>query len=248
MKTEGLDSRRNIKKKSWRLRLILLGISVFIAGIALLALHIYTFFPAREVVFYGNKHLRAEELKAMMGLRGYEDLFDLSSSRLASGLLRSPWVKSASVRKEYPSRLIVKIKEAEPLAILNSAGLYLIDDEGRKLETIKGEPVTFLPVISSSGDLGPDALAGAVGLARAVRQAGVSGRQVEITGLEAGKENITANIDGTAVRMGEGRYEEKLARFLELEAEIKKRWANVDYVDLRFANRVVVRPLKEEIK
>jgi len=50
------------------------------------------------------------------------------------------------------------------------------------------------------------------------------------------------------IRMGQGDYERKLSRLLALEDEIKKRQIAVDYVDLRFANRVVVKPISEVVR
>ncbi len=48
--------------------------------------------------------------------------------------------------------------------------------------------------------------------------------------------------------MGQGDYDEKLRRLFELSDEIKRRHINVKYVDLRFANSVIVKPFKEAVE
>jgi cell division septal protein FtsQ len=48
--------------------------------------------------------------------------------------------------------------------------------------------------------------------------------------------------------VGEGEYEDKLARLADIEKEIKDRNISVDYIDLRFANRVLVSPVTEVIR
>ena len=55
-------------------------------------------------------------------------------------------------------------------------------------------------------------------------------------------------IDGMEIKVGEGSYEQKLARLFELIDEIRSRPIEVDYIDLRFANRVIVKPVAEVIQ
>jgi cell division protein FtsQ len=61
-------------------------------------------------------------------------------------------------------------------------------------------------------------------------------------------EELSSIIDGMVVKVGAGEYKEKLERLLELEEDIQSRQITVDYIDLRFANRVVVKPIKEVIR
>jgi cell division septal protein FtsQ len=58
---------------------------------------------------------------------------------------------------------------------------------------------------------------------------------------------LALTIDGTVVKMGDGRYEEKLERLINLENEIKSRGIFVDYIDLRFANKAIVKPITSEV-
>jgi cell division septal protein FtsQ len=59
---------------------------------------------------------------------------------------------------------------------------------------------------------------------------------------------MSVNVDGIVVKIGEGDYEDKLARLADIEEEIKSRNIAVDYIDLRFANRVLVSPVNAVIK
>jgi cell division protein FtsQ len=61
-------------------------------------------------------------------------------------------------------------------------------------------------------------------------------------------EELSSIIDGMVVKVGAGEYKEKLERLLQLEEDIQRRQITVDYIDLRFANRVVVKPIKEVIR
>jgi len=243
----GLSNRKNIKKKNRRP--VIWAISGLIVLGLVFAIWNFTIFPLKEVVFIGNRHLRDAELKKLMGVSEGNDLLKLSCQRLANGLLSSAWIKSVSIRKEYPDRLLVRVVESEPFALFKSSGkLFIIDDTGRKLEEIHGGSQPLLPIIvSNSFTVEPSSYSEALNLIRALKDTSIASRPVEIVGVDSDKANLSLLVDGTPVRIGEGRYDEKLLRFVELEKEVRRRWAKVEYIDLRFANRVVVKPLKEEV-
>jgi cell division protein FtsQ len=208
-------------------------------------------FKLSEIVFYGNGHLKDSELKRLMGIEGGEDLLMLSSDRLAFSLISSPWVVDVGLRKEFPHRLVVRVKEAEPAALLQKRGkMFLIDGDGKVLERLgdKGNP--FLPVIIGGDSSDNETFEEALRLAEVIKDLGLSKekKRVEITGLRGGPETLGIRVEGMAIKLGEGGYREKLSRLFELSGEIRKRNINVEYVDLRFANRVVVKPVKEVIR
>ena len=77
-----------------------------------------TLFPAKEIVFSGNKHISESELKAIMGINEYESLLGLSSKELEARLLKSPWIKAVSFRKDLPHRFTVRIEGQCPMRFL----------------------------------------------------------------------------------------------------------------------------------
>ena len=66
--------------------------------------------------------------------------------------------------------------------------------------------------------------------------------------MEQAPRIFRCKVDGMLVKVGHGEYEEKLQRLLELEDEIMRRGIPVDYIDLRFANKVIVKPINEVIR
>jgi cell division protein FtsQ len=216
--------------------LVLLGLGVR----AVMASGIFTL---ARIEFRGNEHITDGKLKGLMGVREGASLWDVSLKDAAARLRTSPWVKKASVRKDYPRQIRVKVDEAVPLALLQTRdAISLIDKEGVVLEPYNGE-TTFLPVLVGDPRRDPAAWREAVALAGVVGRSGLAtGRaRVEIAGFEAGAENIALMIDGLVVKVGKGAYEEKLARFFSLQGEFEKLAIDEEYVDLRFANRVIVK-------
>ncbi|MBI3377879.1 MAG: FtsQ-type POTRA domain-containing protein [Nitrospirae bacterium] len=211
-----------------------------------------TLFPVKEIVFSGNKHISESELKAIMGINGNESLFGLSSKELEARLLKSPWIKAVSFRKDFPHRFTVRIEESTPYALLERNGrTFFIDDKGNRLEELKGEAIPFLPVISGDPFKNSSVFSEVLNLVRTMKDKGfiaVKDRIEIIIPRGAGPEDISMQVDGMLVKVGHGEYEEKLQRLLELEDEIMRRGIPVDYIDLRFANKVIVKPINEVIR
>lgn len=208
--------------------------------------YISALFPVKEVVFSGNKHLTESELKAMMGIEENKSLLRLSNRELSARLLKSPWVKAVSFRKDFPHRFLARIDEAMPFALLEMNNhMFVVDDKGNLLEEIKGDSMPFLPIITGGDPFkNRESYAEILNLVRAIKEKGVvtlKDRIEIIMPRGAGAEEISMQIDGILVKVGHGEYEEKLERLLELEDEIVRKGIPVDYIDLRFSNRVVVK-------
>ncbi|NCO82790.1 MAG: hypothetical protein COZ31_02515 [Nitrospirae bacterium CG_4_10_14_3_um_filter_44_29] len=211
-----------------------------------------TLFPVKEIVFSGNKHLSESELKAIMGINGNEGLLTLSSRELEARLLKSSWIKAVSFRKDFPHRFTVRIEESMPSALLEMNGrTFFIDDKGNMLEELKEEAIPFLPVISGDPFKNKSVFSEVLILVKTMKDKGftaVKDRIEVIIPHGSGPEDICMQVDGTLVKVGHGDYEEKLQRLLELEDEIMRRGIPVDYIDLRFANKVIVKPINEVIR
>jgi cell division protein FtsQ len=197
----------------------------------------------------GNEHITDEEIRHIAGLRPDENLFRISSKKVHAKLMESPWIQSAAVRKEYPSSLQIKISETEPFALLDMKGkMFLVDDRGRLLEELRENSVPFLPVILSDPYNEKEAFLEAINLARTIASMGFLGRKERIEIIAHRPNEISANLDGMVVKVGAGEHEDKLARLLETEEEIKKKNIPVAYIDLRFSKKVIVKPVNEVIR
>ncbi len=250
-KNSRASSRRNMKRgaKIFKAASALLGICAVLLGGWLISRS--RIFALADVEVHGNRYLSERNLVELMGVEYGENLISLPSDEVADMLSESKWIKSVSLRKEYPNRLCVWIEEAVPQALLQvKRDVYFVDGEGNVLEKIENAPVQFLPVIVSDSARNPSTFREAVNLAGIIKTKGLSTEKnrIEITGVEKGPENLTMNIDGLTAKVGQGEYEEKLRRLFELSDEIKRRHVNVKYVDLRFSNSVIVKPFKEALE
>jgi cell division protein FtsQ len=228
---------------------IVLPVVLVVAVIYFVSSAVKSVFHVRDVVITGNEHLTDDELKSMAGLGRDENLIKVSSRTISSKMMESPWIRSVAVRKEYPDRILIRIREAEPFALLDMKGkLFIVDDRGTMLEKLKDIAIPFLPVISSNPYREKEAFLEAISLAKAIKDTGLLYRNDHIEIISHKPQEMSVNIDGMVVKVGAGEYEDKLARLTEIEEEIKNRNIAVDYIDLRFANRVLVSPVNEVVR
>jgi len=236
-------------------------IVVIVIGLALYAGHRAVAVVAGLEVFHvdqinvrGNHRLSNGEVLAMLqSLRGRSVLaVDLAEWRQT--LLSSPWVADASLRRTLPSTVDVVILERAPLGIGRINGsLYLVDDRGAVIDEYGPNYADLdLPIID--GLSGPaNAGAGSADMYRALlarrlldalRARNMSGQISQIDVSDARNAVVLLEGDPTLIRLGNERFVERLQSYHELAPTLREQVPAIDYVDLRFDERVYVRPAR----
>jgi cell division protein FtsQ len=230
---------------AWKTAVMLCVVSAAAAAYGYLAMHPFpSLMPIKHIAFQGNRHLADDELKAFIGIHPGESLVMVSSTKVAQRLLQSPWIRSVNVRKEFPDIVSLQIEEAEPFALLDMSGhLFLVDEKGNLLEELKDASVPFFPVITCDPYKEKEGLAAALALAKLMMEKGFSSERDRIEIIAHKPHELAMIVDGTHVKIGAGGYEEKLERLIRLEEDIKNMVLPVDYIDLRFAHKAIVKPL-----
>jgi cell division protein FtsQ len=203
----------------------------------------------------GNQHLaRGDVLALLVGLEGQHLLHtDLEVWRRQ--VLGSPWVEQAGLRRVLPSTVEVVIRERTPMAIGRIRGdLYLVDQQGLVIDEYGPNYAQFdLPIIDGLADSPPAgeplvdrARAGlAADLLRALdRQPTLMKRISQIDVASAHDAVVLLDQDPALVHLGDQQFVERLQRYLELHDALHSRVPDIEYVDLRFDDRVYVRPSK----
>ena len=239
---------KNERTGTKRITVIAVGLVVVlcVAGIAFLG-DKYLFI--REINFYGNRHLTNAELLSLAGLSQKRPLFSVTTGDIYRQLKTSPWIKDALVRKDLSGNVTVYLTEAVAVAILQiDETPCLVDSDGLRLEEIRPEPVYFLPVVKIDPTSHKEAYRDAVELARALNERKVTahGGNIELTGTRP--EDVTMKVDGVPVKIGAGDLPRKLEKLDFVRDELGKRNMSVEYIDLRFADRIVVKPLKQDVR
>ncbi len=153
-----------------------------------------------------------------------------------------PWVSSARVERRLPDAIHVVLSEREPLALWQRApdgDFAVIDRSGEPIE-VDTRPHAGLPVI-----VGPDAPAAVPALMRLLAAEPALARRVRAA-TRVAERRWTLHLDdvenGVQVHLPETGAAAAWTRLADLEREARLLARDVEVVDLRLPDRLVVRP------
>jgi cell division protein FtsQ len=205
-----------------------------------------------RITVQGNQRMsRGEVLGLLDGLSGASIvLTDLESWR--QKLLMSPWVADASIRRMFPGTLAVVIEERQPIGIGRIEGaLYLIDKTGTVIDEFGPNYSDLdLPIVdglspqgdgNQSVDEARAALAGRL-MSELASRPKLAGQVSQIDVTDSRNAIVLLKGDTALLRVGNENFAERLQSYLDLMPALRERMPDIDYVDLRFDERVYVRP------
>lgn len=211
----------------------------------------------KHIVIIGNKHLNEKEIRSIIGIKEGSSIIYPSSKNLYERLKKTPWIKDAIIRKDLNGTITIYIKESSPVAVaMFGEKAYLIDYEAQILEdftediqaSFRLKPL-LLPVIK---DIDPfknrETLEEAVNLLNFINSKGFIKPEDEIVVTGNNPDNLTLYINDFPIIVGKGDFETKFAKYLVVTSEIQKRQLKVQYIDLRFPDRVIVKPVQQDLK
>lgn len=207
-------------------------------------------FAIRKIGVEGNKHLAKEEVISCSGIKLGQGLYAVDLEKVTARVAANPWVKKATVSRRPPQALLIRIVEREPIAMMTSAGrLYAI-----ARDTVAMPLSSSIPDLPLFTNVRPDSfrvgrplkserlrvLFDFVDRAREIDETFVT----KISDLRpAGWGSVAASLmaTGLEVRMKLDGLEEQIDRLKGIlnRSEFYGE-GRVSYVDLRFADQVVV--------
>ena len=210
-----------------------------------------------HLVVRGHQRLSTGEVLALVhGLRG-QNILAVRLDEWQQKLLSSPWVESATIRRVLPSTVEITVQERQPMGIGRiGMAMYLIDGKGVIVDEYGPAYADIdLPIIDglaaspqdggSIVDVARDEFAGRVigdvstrpEIAKKVSQLDVSDLHDAVAILDD---------DTVLLRLGESDFGARLQQYLDLAPTLRERFRGLDYVDLRFDERLYVRPAKAD--
>jgi cell division protein FtsQ len=207
----------------------------------------------RRITVHGNVRVSSGEVKAIVdGLRGSSIITaDLPGYRRR--LMESPWVADVALRRVLPSTIEIFVSERRPMGLCRLGNaLYLIDPHGTLIDEFGPQYAEFdLPIIDglvtapSSGQPTIDdtraELAARLIDALSVRK-DLAQRISQIDVRDPHDAVVLLQDDAALLHLGEEKFLERVQSYVDLAPALRQRVPDIDYVDLRFDERVYVRP------
>jgi cell division protein FtsQ len=194
-------------------------------------------FAVDDVRIAGHREISEIDVIGAIGLDGWTSLigFDAKGARARIGTL--PWVKSVSVRKIYPDTLDVQIEERQPFAIWqHGSELTLIEASGNVIAPFSSNRHASLPLVIGLG--APEKAAAFV--AKVEQYPELAAR---VKGyIHIGERRWDLRLEnGVTIKLPEDGADEAIAEVLELDRRQGLLSRDIAAVDLRLADRLVIK-------
>jgi cell division protein FtsQ len=207
-----------------------------------------------RITVSGSSGLSSHDvLSRLDGLRG-QHMLSVDLEAWQQRVLESPWVESVAIRRVLPGSVDVAIAERAPMAVGRiGADLFLIDEQGGVIDRFGPDHAMFdLPLVDGLAprrsrtqpaevDENRAALVGR--LLTALRERpDLAERVSEIDVGDPHNAVVLLKGDTTLIRVGEDQFVERLQAYLDVAPALRDQIPQIDYVDLRFGERVYVKP------
>jgi cell division septal protein FtsQ len=200
-------------------------------------------FSVRTIEVSGAVHTSRESLDAITARYVGLNLFQIDIARVQTDLGGLGWVRRIDIEKKLPDTLRIKITERTPVALLRRGErFFYVDDEGAGFAELSTEVgADDLPVIT---DADGAELTRTVNLLQMLREAdaGLYSRVSEIWPIPPRGFALYDRALGAVVYANE---EDIVPKWRNLYAVlVAENNPKIAYADLRFADRVIVKPLE----
>jgi cell division septal protein FtsQ len=206
-----------------------------------------------HMVVRGHERLSAGEVLALVdGLRG-QNILAVKLDDWQEKLLSSPWVESATIRRVLPSTVEISVHERRPMGVGRiGTAMYLVDGRGVIIDEYGPAYADIdLPIIDGMAaapqdggsivDVARAEFAGRVIGALAARPE-LASRVSQIDVGDLHDAVVILDGDPALLHLGDTEFVARLQQYIDLAPALRERLQGIDYVDLRFDERMYVRP------
>jgi cell division protein FtsQ len=126
--------------------------SLFVVLFLILAILIFInsgIFAVKEVSVRGNQGIPTEDILLTARLDHYKNIFQVDVTKIQQEILRDPKIESAEVTRVFPQKILITIKERQPLCLLLYLDNWLVVGDDSVVMGIKDEndPIS-LPIVT----------------------------------------------------------------------------------------------------
>jgi len=200
----------------------------------------------------GTERASASALRQRLRTHLGRNLLDLDLQELIADAARDPWLAEVSARRILPHTVRVTVRERTPCAIALIGGVaHVVDESGYVVGPSGTGFPDDLPVLTGLDGLEGEMLVGALrrGARMVVRlRQAVDPWVAEISEIDLSKRDriVVYTVEpGPRIYLDPDQITRNVASYLALRREIHRRIGTIDYIDLRWRDRISVMPFSE---
>jgi cell division septal protein FtsQ len=200
----------------------------------------------------GLHYLDAPTVLALAGITRGMDAMALDRDRARQALLADSRIQQAAVERRWPHAIVVRIEERQPVLLVRHGEPWEMDSTGVLLAPLKDGVVADVPLLSGPTfePYGAGTRIATPGVARGLAWTrATSVAELELAGqiseIDVSDPRVTALLLMNGTRVACPAWPPDTRRLSSLRvvlADLKRRGAMAQEVDLRFDNQVIVRP------
>jgi cell division protein FtsQ len=206
-----------------RLRRLAIALVILAVPVGALAFVASPVFDVDEVAVQGATYTDPELIDAIIGELTGDPVLLIDTEAIERRLQEDVWVESARVQTDFPHRVLIDIRERQPVAAFQGGDgrFRIIDHESRVLDVIDGIPIAYMLITGDHPDTGRGQFAGQPYAAAADLVIALPAEIRAMTtsiGLNAGSGALSLSLEGgTLVQLGDSSdLGAKLARLLSI--------------------------------
>jgi len=190
-----------------------------VSGVLLFAVLRLDFFKIDQIEVVGVKRVSEKEILKRSGLIIGGNMVFFSDVDVTREIMKNSWITDVHIKREFPGKVIVEVKEAEPFCmVLGEDGeLYYMNKSGKKLGKANFDIGLDFPILTGEGIEDPKLLGEALEILK------FSLRSAVLTWKEISEINVNP-IYGIAVLSTDGR------RVDFGQEDIEKKWYRVEKI------------------
>ncbi|TAL39410.1 MAG: FtsQ-type POTRA domain-containing protein [Methylovulum sp.] len=210
-----------------------------------------------DLIVEGNRRVSTEAIIDSLALPTHMGILQVDLKELAAAVMHNPWIETVRVSRRLPATLLVRVSERTPRAVVAADRSYLVSGDGLILQEASPAEMSDLPLLRLHADH-PLGTGERIDPARVEQGARLwQWFHQGALGLNVQAREIELKGDGSCtILLGQGlpylyfgeedslqRQLDRLARVLEMRGTTLR---ELEYADLRFADKVIVKPLRKE--
>lgn len=205
------------------------------------------FFTIGSVVIEGNKYVTAEDIYSIAGISAPINIFRLNTTNIKERLMHDLRVAEVNVKRNFPSTIVIEIKERQPLAYIASGyGFVEVDKQGIILAAFKNLKMVNVPMITGVrlenqyvGDSVENGTIQAV-LNYLARLDERSLNQISEVNIYAPDQIVAYTTHSAQIRLGNSQHVDQKAKLTnEILQEMVVKKMQVEYIDLNYASPII---------
>jgi cell division septal protein FtsQ len=146
-----------VSRKTWAWAIVgvmTCGVMVLFGHIAFQGLCRTDFFRLTGITINGCHHLDKEQVLEQSGLDNHTNLLAMRPEDIIRRLTAHPWIDQATVTRNWPDEVAIRIRERQPVAMINlKEGLCYLDKELAVIGPVAATDDIDFPVITGLEDL-----------------------------------------------------------------------------------------------